>query len=147
MSGIKIDPLDKLFSDYIRTRDGWECQRCLWLSQQGMGHRSVFRPPKRLIDKFPQYDNRSRNAMGLHNMHCFSRKKNSVRWNEKNCLAGCYGCHSYLDRHPKEKYAFFKEILGEKEFENLERTSELSVRGIDRVELKDKIKAKLEKLL
>ena len=28
MGGIKLWPQDKVFSEYIRTRDKWTCQRC-----------------------------------------------------------------------------------------------------------------------
>jgi len=138
---IKINPADQAFSDYIRTRDGWECQRCITL-----GRRSVFRPPKRLIDKLPQYEDRYRNAAGLHAMHCFSRRGSAVRFDPLNAIAGCYGCHSYLDRHPLEKYSFFESMIGKEAFENLVVRSKTTCK-INKKQIELLYRKKLKELL
>lgn len=36
----------------------------------------------------------------------------STRFDPNNVAALCYGCHSYLDRNPYEKTAWFESILG-----------------------------------
>jgi len=41
----------------------------------------------------------------------------------------CYGCHSYLDRHPKEKEILFRSVVGDKEYDDLEILSHESYSG------------------
>jgi|SRR3990167_2743989 len=90
---IKISKLDKLFSQYIRTRAGWRCERC------GI----QYTPP----------------TSGLHCGHVFSRSKKSTRFDVDNCNSWCYGCHSYLDRNPLEKYKWHIKKIGQKKFDQL----------------------------
>ena len=91
--GMKRDALDALFSKYIRTRDGWTCQRC----------RKTYLPP----------------TQALHCAHFFGRGKLSVRFDADNACAWCYGCHRWLDTHPLVKEAFFREWLGEERYNAL----------------------------
>lgn len=86
---IRIDPLDELFSLYIRLRDGYTCQRC------GV---------------------KSKNTQCC---HFHSRRKISVRFDPDNAICGCYGCHSWLDGNPMEKVEFFKHRLGKRKFNML----------------------------
>ena len=72
---IRIDPLDKLFSQYIHLRDK-TCQRC--------------------------------GGTKIAWAHFHGRAKKSVRWDEDNACALCFGCHIYLDSHPIEKIEFFQ---------------------------------------
>lgn len=90
---IKISPLDKLFSQYIRTRDGWQCQRCF----------KKYVPP----------------TSGLHNSHFWGRAKKSVRFDPENCCALCCGCHQHLGANPLEHTEWYKKRLGEKRFNAL----------------------------
>ena len=83
---IRISKLDRLFSKVIRTRDGWTCQRC---------HKS-YPPP----------------TNALHCAHIFTRSKKSTRFDEANAVAWCYGCHSYMDRNPLEKHAWYTARFG-----------------------------------
>lgn len=138
---IKIDSTDQAFSDYIRARDGWECQRCI-----SLGKRSVFKPPKRLISKFPQFEDRYRDARGLHAMHCFSRGGMAVRYDPIDSLAGCYGCHSYLDTHPLEKYDFFESVIGKDAFDKLKIRSKTTRHNTDKEEIKLMYRKKLKEL-
>lgn len=92
---IRIDPLDKLFSEYIRKRAiarTGGCERC-----------------KKQKTSWKE----------LQCMHFHSRRKRSVRWDEDNAMGGCYGCHSYLDGNPIEKVEFFKDLLGGEKFDHL----------------------------
>ena len=90
---IRISALDKLFSQYIRRRDAWTCQRC---------HKH-YQPP----------------TNALHNSHVFSRGGMSTRFDPRNCFAMCYGCHSFLGRNPLEHYAWYIARCGQQEFDLL----------------------------
>lgn len=90
---------DALFSDYIRIRDRWTCQRCF----------KKYEPP----------------TQALHAAHCFSRSNRSTRFEPRNAISLCYGCHSFIDRNAEEKIAFFKKKLGEKRYELLRIKSKL----------------------
>ena len=54
-----------------------------------------------------------------HSAHFHGRSRRSVRWDEDNACALCFGCHIYLDSHPLEKVEFFKTRLGERGFDML----------------------------
>ena len=90
---IRITELDRLFSLYIRTRDGWQCQRCF----------KQFTPP----------------TNGLHCSHIFSRARKATRFALENCISWCYGCHSYMDRTPEAKYAWYIKKFGQTRFDRL----------------------------
>ena len=69
-----IKKLDKVFSDYIRLRDA--------------DNNGIVRCPlcgTRMHWKEADC------------MHWQSRKNQSVRWDEKNCVAGCVKCNRFLD--------------------------------------------------
>lgn len=88
MSNIKIDPADKAFSLYIRTRDKWTCKRC---SKQ-------YQPP----------------TNALHCSHFQGRGKESTRFEPLNADALCYGCHQYFTSHPAEHYLWQVQTKGQK---------------------------------
>lgn len=101
---IKIDPLDRLMSRYIRTNAGWKCERC----------GKQYQPP----------------TQSLHNSHYYGRRKQSVRFEPDNCDALCYGCHQvfgehredWTDRNGKRQMGYTswkKEKLGEARFHHL----------------------------
>lgn len=95
---IKIRKADTLFSEYIRTRDRWTCQRC------GVKHEEGSR--------------------GLHCSHFFGRRKESIRFDPKNCHAICFGCHSFLDSQPEEHRRWIIEKIGKDEFLKLQLRAE-----------------------
>lgn len=102
---MKIDKLDKLFSEYIRKRaikEAGGCERCL--------------NPKYDIEKengiFPAWKQ-------LQCSHFKGRARKSVRYDEDNAAGLCGGCHMYLTAHPDEHEAWFKERLGEEKFDLL----------------------------
>lgn len=90
---IRISKLDKLFSDYIRSRDKWTCQRC----------NTRYKPP----------------TSGLHCSHFWGRRMKSVRFDTENCVALCHGCHVYFTGNPYLHTEFMKSRLGEKQFDLL----------------------------
>lgn len=89
---IKITKLDALFSQYIRRRDNFTCQRC----------KKQYTPP----------------TSALHCSHFWGRSNKKVRWDEENADAHCYGCHQYLGSRPVEFTEWKKKQLG-KRFEML----------------------------
>lgn len=95
MGKLKIFPSDSIWSKYIRTRDNWTCQRC----------DKKYAPP----------------TSALHCSHFWSRGAWSVRFDEDNCQALCYGCHSYLGGNPQEHREFILNKLGQKEFDALQK--------------------------
>jgi 5-methylcytosine-specific restriction endonuclease McrA len=93
MGGIKRTPADVRFSNEIRERDNWTCQRC--------GKRFI--PPTR----------------ALHAAHYFTRRTGATRVNPDNALALCYGCHQFVDSHKYEKDELWMGKLGVERFEAL----------------------------
>ena len=73
----------------------WTCQRC---SKQ-------YDPP----------------TSALHCSHFWSRGNWSVRFDEDNTEALCYGCHSYLGGNPVEFHKYYLEKLGQERFDALEK--------------------------
>ena len=116
---IRINPLDTLFSQYIRLRAiklVHGCERCLTGK----------------VD-----------YKGLQCSHFFGRAKKSVRWDEDNAAGLCFGCHQYLGSHPLEHTEWFKSRLGEK-FDLLQARARTPTRYIDRKAIEIYYKAKIE---
>ena len=95
MPKLKLFPSDVVWSKYIRTRDNWTCQRCS----------KKYTPP----------------TSALHCSHFWSRGSWSVRFDEENTMALCYGCHSYLGGNPQEHREFVLNRLGQKKYDALQR--------------------------
>jgi hypothetical protein len=113
MAGIKRTEADKWFSNYIRARDNFTCQRC--------------------GKKFPKYVEGGDNTalMGLDTAHCFTRGHSMVRFDPNNAISLCYGCHSYADQNPEDVlYPLFKSKIGEEAFEELMRKKNIPYRGV-----------------
>ena len=91
---MKRSKWDKVFSDAVRTRDKWSCQRC-----------NKYYP--------------SGKRQGLHCSHFYGRAKYSPRFDFDNAEALCYGCHQYLGSHPEEhrKHKMIK--IGKSTFQKL----------------------------
>lgn len=93
MFGIKRTLADKLFSDCIRIRDKWTCQRCL----------TPYEPP----------------TAGLHCSHFWGRGNKSVRFDFENAAAMCFKCHQILGANPHEHRELFLKRLGQKKYDAL----------------------------
>ena len=91
--GIKRTKWDKVFSNYIRERDHWTCQRCLTISNK----------------------NNPNSRKGLHCSHYVGRASWSTRIEPANAMALCYGCHRYLTAHPSEHKELWKIRFSAKE--------------------------------
>lgn len=102
---IRIDPADRIFSQYIRTRDK-KCRRC--------GSRVKF------------------NGKGLPVTHQAShfqgRGKENTRFNEDNVDALCHGCHMYFTANPAEHYIWQVEMKGQKKVDEIILASNIYVK-------------------
>ena len=94
---MKRDAADARWSNIVRERDGWSCQRC---------HKH-YDPPTR----------------ALHAAHLFSRGKHGTRTEPDAGIAACYGCHRYLDAHPKQREALGRRKIGDARYDELEYLS------------------------
>lgn len=88
MSGIKRTKHDIVFSDLVRERDNWTCQRC-----------GTYYPEGR--------------RRGLDSAHFYGRRNKGTRWDMDNAVALCRGCHQYFGEHPDQFKAFMYARLGE----------------------------------
>ena len=96
----KRDPLDTLFSEFIRKRALIRvggCERCLT----------------------PKYDTTREDGstypafMHLEASHYIGRTTKCVRWDEDNAVGLCAGCHMHLEHHPDEHREWFANKLGQ----------------------------------
>ena len=104
---MKLSPLDKLFSEYIRRRAIKRvggCEKC---------KHPKFDIQKDNGDIFPAWKR-------LQCAHFDGRKNQSVRFDEMNAAGLCGACHLYIDSHPFEKVEWIKTQLGEREFDFLQ---------------------------
>ena len=83
---LKRDPLDRAFSDYIRTRDRWRCSRC----------RVHHEPPTNEIQC----------------AHIFTRGNKGIRVDEHNAVALCDRCHFYFKYRQEEWRVWCDKHLG-----------------------------------
>lgn len=104
MSGIKRRAADKHFSNCVRCRANWACERCGKYYPEGM-------------------------RMALHCSHFFGRGKWSTRFDPKNCEALCYGCHMYVTAHPEEHRQEKISRIGQEEFDKLSIKAYSSILG------------------
>lgn len=96
MNKTTIDPADQWFSKYIRLSQG-KCQRC--------------GSPVELNDKGDPISHQC--------SHFYGRRKESTRFDEKNCDCLCGGCHMYLTANPAEFRDWKLNQLGQEEFDKL----------------------------
>lgn len=85
---IKRTKWDIVFSDYIRFRDDWTCQRC-----------------------GKKYHERS---ASLHCSHFYGRRSWATRIEPANAMALCYGCHVHVGSDPIDHVKLWKRKFGKK---------------------------------
>lgn len=68
-TGFTLSPADKAFADFIKARDGYQCQKC-----------------------GKQY---AKGDKGLQCSHHFSRRYYNIRFDPDNAIALCHHCHNY----------------------------------------------------
>ena len=118
---IKIDPLDVLFSKFIRLRAMEAVHGC-----------------ERCFTKKNSYKQ-------LQCSHFFGRSRKSVRWDEDNAAGLCFGCHQYFTSHPIEHVEWFVGKLGDK-FDMLNGRQRTPARYLDKNLIELYLKAKIEEL-
>jgi len=128
---VRIDSLDRLFSEYIRMlayKDGKAiCAKCGGEYYDTVRNDGTMMPGWRLLQC----------------SHFHGRGCQSVRFDEDNTAAICFGCHLYLGSRPVEHRKFFIERLGQEGFDMLEARKQMSGkpdREAIRLYLKEKIK-------
>ncbi len=131
---VRIDPLDKLFSEFIRRRAIQRtggCERCLT----------------------PQYDTEREDGttfpawMHLQASHLTGRWQKSTRWDEDNAAGLCGGCHQVIDRDLEQKEELIERLLGQEGYALLKARARTPVRYIDKEAIKLYLKAKIKELL
>jgi hypothetical protein len=92
--GIKRDKYDDVFSDLVRERADWVCERC------GRNYRHE-----------PEM---------LDCSHVNSRGITSVRTHKDNAFAHCKrGCHEYFEQHPLEFADWVRSKIGQRRYDRL----------------------------
>ena len=92
---IKLDPLDKIYSEFIRCRAiklVHGCERCLTWKEK---------------------------YTDLQTAHFYGRSKKNLRYDIDNGVGLCGACHMYFHSHPNEFTEWFKAHLGEGAFDLL----------------------------
>jgi hypothetical protein len=93
---IKISKYDKQFSDFVRSRAKWSCEKCGKFYPEGK-------------------------RMAIHCSHFWGRGRWATRFDPENCAALCYFCHTYLGANPEEHRTWFLNRLGTKRYQALKR--------------------------
>jgi hypothetical protein len=102
MPKIKIDTADKLFSQWVRLRDG-KCLRC--------GSKVEF--------------NGKGEPVSHQASHFQGRGKENTRFDPDNVCTLCMGCHMYFTAHPAEHYQWQVQRLGQDKVDQLVLKSNL----------------------
>ena len=92
---IKRTKWDVVFSNYIRYRDSWTCQRC----------------GKRYLEK----------SQGLHCSHFYGRRSWATRIEPANAMALCFGCHQHVGSFPKDHVELWESRFTEEEKDYINR--------------------------
>lgn len=100
---VKPNKYDRKFSDWVRERDGWTCQRC----------GGEYMPPTR----------------ALHCSHYWKRGKHATRFEPDNSISLCMGCHLLMEGDKQGEYKdLMIKKLGYKRFKKLEKLSKTVVK-------------------
>ena len=113
---IKVDRLDKLFSELIRRRAFPNCEYC-----------------GKKVNRWED----------LQCSHFIGRRKRSTRYDSDNASGVCFSCHMYLGEHPYEHTEFFKKRLGSEKLDCLIIKGNQIVK-IDREKIEAELKEKLK---
>ena len=114
---MKLDPLDILFSRYIRPKAGGKCEFC---GKQG-------------------------DPRGMHTSHFIGRRYRNTRWLEDNVACLCFGCHNLMHDFPTIHREFFVKRIGSDRVEQLEILAR-TIKKVDKDKIKSELKAKLKLL-
>lgn len=101
---IKITSADKHFSNCVKERAGWSCERC--------------------GKHYPEGD-----RQGLDCCHIWGRAKKSVRHDPLNAVCMCRGCHQHFTSHPVAFHDWLVERFGSGHMDILREKSNRLFRG------------------
>jgi hypothetical protein len=92
--GIRRDKYDALFSELVRMRANWTCERCgVHYGEEAKGE--------------------------LDCSHVYGRRNKSVRVHPDNALCACRNCHQHLGENPIDHAELVKKIIGRERYERL----------------------------
>ena len=114
-----IKELDRIFSFYIRTRDGWKCVTC-----------------------------GSTDRESLQCGHLFSRISYNTRWDERNAYCQCSGCNFRHEHDPGPLTSYFLSLYSSREYQKLynESHKQRHFYNYDLIKLIDYYKARLKEM-
>lgn len=104
MRGIQRTPADAAFSDCVRERANWTCERCEKVYPEGA------------------------KRAGLHCSHHFGRRHKSVRFDPDNAASLCFSCHNEVGENPLLHVQWFRERLGLQRYMRLQTNKQRIVR-------------------
>ena len=115
---IRRDPLDILFSKYMRLKSEGVCEHCLCTFPIGK----------------------------LQISHLFGRRHKAVRWSERNVSVLCFTCHRQFHESPVDHVNWFMGKRGQQEYDLLLAELRTPAKYIDREGLTLYYKEKLKEL-
>jgi len=130
---IRIDPLDELFSHYVRLRAIKRvggCERCL---------APKFDILKDNGDILPAYKQ-------IQCSHYHKRRKLSVRFDESNANGFCFGCHQFFEENRDEYTLWMKFYLGQEQLGMLANRMRISYPRPDRKAIEIYLKEQIKQL-
>ncbi len=78
--------------------------------------------------------------------HFHGRGQKSTRWDEENAAGLCFLCHQQLGSNPLEHTEWFKQYIGEEEFDLLSGRARTLARYIDKQAIRLYFEDKLRRL-
>ena len=113
---------DRLFSLLVRTRAGWNCEKC--------------------------GKNFATDRHSLHCSHFRSRRYTATRWHPENAAAHCAGCHRYLGEHPHEFGDWIRDYLGPVGYKLFRKVSGKTAKWTkaDKKELRKQMREELKRM-
>jgi len=127
---LKRDPLDVLFSEFVRKRAlkrAGGCERC---------GAQKFDIQKDDGSSFPAWSQ-------LDCAHLISRWHKSTRWDEDAAIGLCGGCHMWIDHEEEEKIELLKSKIGEEGFNLLQARKRIPARYLDRNAIEIYLRARI----
>jgi 5-methylcytosine-specific restriction endonuclease McrA len=120
--GIKRNTTDSLFSDIVRIRAKWQCERCL----------RDFSNQRHIFDV----------------AHFITRGNKRLRWDFENSAALCRGCHQYFDMNHDDHVDFMIKKLGPKKYQalRLRKERKLNDFAVDEKLIRQGLKIELARL-
>lgn len=130
---MKVDPLDKLFSQYIRKRamvlvSG--CERCL------SSRCDIVKDNGDIFLAWQQ----------LQCVHLTGRWQKSTRWDEDNAIGACGGCHRVFHRDHTALEDFIERHLGQERYALLKARARTPARYLDKEAIRIYYQAKIKAL-